>query len=269
MEETFVFSLGVPVPGEIEDTIIFSLVPTLAGILEAIKTFEVGPSAEWILTLDIDNGITPEISLVPSSLSFVAYLGGSNPPSQVFQVVNSGSGTLSWTAVDDMSWLEFTPDNGGNSVAVTCSSDITGLPIGIYSGSITVTDPAASNSPQTVSVTLTIIAVPEGGRMYMLQNYRDANDAETSAFKQSWVDAVVLSAGISKSYIVPPKAHYVIFKGTCSFIININDTVLYPSTDITDGTASTYIPKIIRVDEGDFIEMYSPDGGTVSMSLYR
>jgi len=111
----------------------------------------------------------PSISLSKSSLSFSAVYGGSNPSNQTFTVTNNGESgsTLSWQASDNMSWLSLSPTSGslsyGDSENVTVSVDITGLSTGTYSGTITISDANASNSPQTISVTLNVTAYATGG----------------------------------------------------------------------------------------------------------
>ncbi len=64
------------------------------------------------LTMSATPVIAPEIALIPSSLQFVPNLG-SSPPAQSFQVQNTGSGGVGWTAtVDTQSggdWLSASP----------------------------------------------------------------------------------------------------------------------------------------------------------------
>jgi hypothetical protein len=104
------------------------------------------------------------ITISPSSLSFQATTGGSNPPSQTINIKNSGGGTLNYTLTDDAGWLDVDPKSGmstGSDVPHAVSVDSRSLAAGNYSGTITVTDPKASNSPQTVAVTLALAKGPE------------------------------------------------------------------------------------------------------------
>jgi len=98
----------------------------------------------------------PQLSLSRESLSFGSDLQGSTTPSQSFLISNTGEGTLNWTLSADQSWIQCSPVSGGNSTVVTVSIDSTGLAAGTYTGTITVSDPNATNSPQTVSVELNI-----------------------------------------------------------------------------------------------------------------
>jgi hypothetical protein len=90
-------------------------------------------------------------------LTFNTTVVGNNPASQTLAISNGGDGTLNWTLTDDAAWLSCSPTSGTNSASVTVSVDKTGLGAGTYNGTITITDPNASNSPVTVPVTLTVI----------------------------------------------------------------------------------------------------------------
>ncbi|MFC1593050.1 hypothetical protein ACFL4C_03455, partial [Candidatus Omnitrophota bacterium] len=100
----------------------------------------------------------PSIGYTPSMLNFVAIEGGLNPPSQTLNIWNSGAGTLGWSVSDSL-WLDLSPPNGTSTEetdTVTVSVDISGMGIGSYDATITISDPLASNSPRTVPVHLTI-----------------------------------------------------------------------------------------------------------------
>jgi len=105
--------------------------------------------------------VTPAIGFSPASLVFTAAEGGPNPANQNLELWNSGAGTLNWSVSDDAAWLGLSPPNGsstGEHDSVTVSVDISGLSPGGYSGSITISDPLASNTPRTVPVSLTVYA---------------------------------------------------------------------------------------------------------------
>jgi hypothetical protein len=70
-------------------------------------------------------------------------------------VNNSGSGTLNWTLFKSASWIQCTPTSGGDGTAVTVSVTLPGGP-GNYSGTITVSDTNATNSPGSLTVNLTV-----------------------------------------------------------------------------------------------------------------
>jgi predicted phosphodiesterase len=99
----------------------------------------------------------PQIELNRAQLNFGAYASYTSN-SQTFLISNSGGNTLNlnWSVSTDQSWLSCSPSSGTNSSFVTVSVDPSGLPVGTYTGTITVSDPNASNSPQTIIVTLKV-----------------------------------------------------------------------------------------------------------------
>jgi hypothetical protein len=114
----------------------------------------------------IQVGITiptiPTISRIPASLSTLTTVG-TNASSQSFQVSNAGGGTLSYTVSYDASWLSCSPVSGtstGELDTIGVSYSTSGLAAGTYTASISITASGASNSPQTVPVTLIVNASP-------------------------------------------------------------------------------------------------------------
>ncbi|MBI3895536.1 MAG: hypothetical protein HY313_06365 [Acidobacteria bacterium] len=111
------------------------------------------------VTITVDAIVTPEISLSLQSFTFAADVG-SNPAPQSFSITNTGGGTLNWTATFTSSsggnWLNLSPSSGGGNATVSAAVNSAALEGGTYFGTITVSAPGASNSPQTVSVMLTV-----------------------------------------------------------------------------------------------------------------
>ncbi len=98
----------------------------------------------------------------PSSLTFYASVGGSNPPGQfVFVAYDGGSGTPTYlaTPTPSGSWLSVNPSASGSSGPLTVSVNPTGLAAGTYQGSVQIAD--TSNNLGTVSVTF-VVAGPTG-----------------------------------------------------------------------------------------------------------
>lgn len=105
----------------------------------------------------------PTIDYSPSSFSFSATQGGSNPSSQTLSIRNSGGGTLNWSVSDDAAWLSLSPTSGtstGETDSVVVSVSISGMSAGSYSATITISASEATNTPQSVPVSLTIVASP-------------------------------------------------------------------------------------------------------------
>jgi hypothetical protein len=102
--------------------------------------------------------LPPELSVVPSSLSFTS-VNGSIPLSQTLIIDNTGAGTLNWTSSSDMTWITLDKNTGTAPNTINVGVDPSTMVEGIYSGSITVSGEGATGSPVTIPVTLNVIRV--------------------------------------------------------------------------------------------------------------
>ncbi len=102
---------------------------------------------------------SPTISLSPTSWTFSATQGGSNPSPYGASLTNSGGGTLTYTATSDAAWLSVSPSSGNAPATLQIAPNISGLSAGTYTGHVTVSSSSASNSPVTMLCTLTVNAV--------------------------------------------------------------------------------------------------------------
>jgi hypothetical protein len=105
-------------------------------------------------------GGSPVLAVSPSSISFSAVTGGSDPSAKQATVSNTGGGTLTWTATTNAPWLTVTPSSGVGAATVNVVASIAGLTAGSYSATVTVTAAGVQGSPQTVGVTLTVTSPP-------------------------------------------------------------------------------------------------------------
>lgn len=99
------------------------------------------------------------IGMTPSSMSFSGQAYSTIAP-QTLIITNTGDATLNYTITSDMFWLSVDVTNGsvaaGASTSVVVNVATRGLAPRNYNGNLTVTDPSAANSPQVVSINLTI-----------------------------------------------------------------------------------------------------------------
>jgi hypothetical protein len=98
----------------------------------------------------------PTITLSPTSMIFNGVIGTANPPPQALAITNTGVGTLSWTAVTTQAWLSVNPSSGSGNGNPNVSVNIAGLIAGTHTGWVIVSDPAASNTPESVFVSLNL-----------------------------------------------------------------------------------------------------------------
>lgn len=105
---------------------------------------------------------SPEISMMPSSLAFGTPDASTMPASQSVTVKNSASGTsvLQWQAEADQSWVTLNATSGvlnsGQSQTLAVSVNPSGLPNGTYNAVLKVASPTATNSAQSVTITLSV-----------------------------------------------------------------------------------------------------------------
>jgi hypothetical protein len=105
----------------------------------------------------------PTIGVSPSSFSHTIPRGQNPTPNpDQFDLSNTGGGTLAYTITEDppCTWLSVSPDSGlvpeGQSDTISINYDTTGLAMGVHSCSLRVDAPGATNTPQTVSVEITV-----------------------------------------------------------------------------------------------------------------
>ncbi len=106
-----------------------------------------------------------KIVLTQLGFTFVAVAQGGSVLPQTLNLLNGGSGSMSWTASTVMasggSWLSVSPSSGTVSQGaspISVSVNASGLAAGTYYGRIVVSAPGASNSPQSAMVVLSVLA---------------------------------------------------------------------------------------------------------------
>lgn len=113
----------------------------------------------WKIEMPANNP-PPQIGRNPSMLTATC-TQGENAPSQRFKIWNNGGGTLSYTIAETIGWLSCTPASGTckdelDTVEVNYST--AGVAPGDYYGSIRIVAAGASNSPQTISAVIRVLA---------------------------------------------------------------------------------------------------------------
>jgi hypothetical protein len=99
----------------------------------------------------------PAIILSPSSMTFLATTGQSNPNSQVLNILNAGQGSFAWTVSTDSTWLQVSPTSGSTPGLTNLGANIAGLTAGTYTGHVSVSANGIANSPQSIPVTLEVM----------------------------------------------------------------------------------------------------------------
>ncbi|MFN2202608.1 MAG: N,N-dimethylformamidase beta subunit family domain-containing protein [Caldilineaceae bacterium] len=132
----------------------------ISGHTSAIST-EPGVGASWQSVWREVNPVLapPDVAVIVldrTSLTFSA-LPNVDPGTQTITVSNSGETPLSFTVSDNAPWLTVTPTSGTDGTVLTVSCVAQSVEDN-YTGTITITDPNAANSPKTVAVTYTVVS---------------------------------------------------------------------------------------------------------------
>ncbi|MCX7919378.1 MAG: fibronectin type III domain-containing protein, partial [bacterium] len=102
----------------------------------------------------------PNLRISPTALTFTASSGGPNPAPQILTIYNDGTGTMSWSASTNRTWLSISPTSGSvietGSQTAQVGVNISGLAVGTTYGIITVSAPGALNTPRICNITLVI-----------------------------------------------------------------------------------------------------------------
>jgi uncharacterized protein (TIGR03437 family) len=125
-----------------------------------------GQTAMLAINLTV-SAASQQLVLSQSGLSFIAVERGGAPLPQTFAVLNSGQNTLNYSiqfaTLSGGNWLTVSPGTGvadgqaSSAPTVTVSVSAAGLSAGEYFAEIKVLAPGAINSPQSVTVDLTVL----------------------------------------------------------------------------------------------------------------
>ena len=162
-------------------------IPLGSGInrLGAILSRHWGNGTVWyddIVIREVDTG-PPEISIAPASFTREV-IAGQGLASDSFTVQNAGGGLLSYTVSEDATWLSVNPTTGasnGQADTITITYATGALPLGNHAADITISAGDATNSPRTVTVSLTVIPPPIPGDM---DGDRDVDQADYGRFQR-------------------------------------------------------------------------------------
>ena len=108
------------------------------------------------ITLTVSLG---NLNAVPAALNFTQASGGSAPPSpQTIDVTSNGAPLTFNVFASGAQWLGVTPPNGTTPATLSVNVNGGNLQPGAYTGQINITAAGAGNTPQTVTVNLTVTA---------------------------------------------------------------------------------------------------------------
>ncbi len=150
----------------------------------------------------------PSLLLNPVGLSFSGTAGSTTPLAKTITVTNPTGGTLTWTLAESAAWLGLNIASGTTTTeidSISASVSTGGLAAGTYSTAITVTASGASNSPQTIPVTLTLSPPTTTGTATL--TWQANMEADLAGYKvymgtQPGTYGAPISVGMTTSYTV-------------------------------------------------------------------
>ncbi len=114
-----------------------------------------------IVIFDPDRPAASNLVVSPTEINITAEAGTGVQPVEQFEVTSDGD-PLSVNVSESETWLSLSPASGTTPQTFDATVDVTGLAAGDYSTDIVIISPDADNSPQTVTVNLTVTpAAPE------------------------------------------------------------------------------------------------------------
>lgn len=125
---------------------------------------------------------TPNLGTIarwPESFS-PATIERHSPDNDTFTVRNAGNGTMSYTITDAANWLAAAPDSGtgsGETDTIMLLYNTDQLAAGSYNATVTISSNEADNSPQTISINLTVDPSP-----YALADFDEDGDVDQQDF---------------------------------------------------------------------------------------
>ena len=197
----------------------------------------------------------PDLQVSPDSLTFNHQIGSTPPASQNISVGSSGAALEFSAAAATTSggnWLSANPGAGTTAASVRVAVDPGNLSAGTYNGTVRITAGAASNSPRTVSVTLTVRPAAPPPTLTVTQLPNTANPAQqlplglTRAPAEPVATSGCLSLTFSPESAVPvddPMVQFTTGGRALGFTIPANSTTaaLPPTTGVQTGTTAGMI----------------------------
>ncbi len=98
---------------------------------------------------------TAALAVSPSALTFFGSTT-SNPSAQSVTISNAGTGTLTWTASADATWIGLSATSGAAPATLSITPASSALAPGVYTSTVTISSGDVANGPVVIPVTVTV-----------------------------------------------------------------------------------------------------------------
>ena len=214
-----------------------------------------GWSEVWSFTIIFD---VPILSVSPTSLDF-----GISETSKTFNITNSGTGTLTWSASDDRTWISLNPTSGSTTTEtdqVTVTVDRSSLSAVTYTGTVTVT---SNGGTETISVSAsnenTVLNTIDGGGIILTfddYNVLEWYNADIVLSKYHWKATFFIShftsldtKNVDRLKVLQSNGHEIASHG----ISHLNAVEFVSSHSLDEYIETEIIPSIQAMTDKGFI----------------
>ncbi len=132
-------------------------------------SFQNSSTPSVLVTVVLTVAAPRSISSSVSSVQLTYQTGGSLPTKSV-QVSSTPTNLAFTVGATSSGWLKASPESGTTPGSVEVSADVTGLALGDYQGSVSITSTGATGSPIVIPVTLTVTGPPPPGPLSITNN---------------------------------------------------------------------------------------------------
>jgi len=244
-----------------------------------LKTSRIAASAFLAITFALSAFGAARLRLADTALGPISVNVGANGPTLIVNASNVGDSSLNLTATSDVTWLVPTVHpqtdcglTGGNCIPISMALNTSSLAKGMYTGTITVSDPNAIDAPQRITVTVQVgggvpdqmtFFVPNTGKE-VTQSFVTNSVVQTSATSPASGPKVAValrnqgSFDVTRTYDVTVSAASSVAAGAYNGSVGVsgsnvsgeNKTVPLAITVTSDPIASVVSSAAFRIAQG-------------------